>query len=1325
MASTLNVSNRKCLFTEKYATIERENLILLTKMHKIIQTPGASFSTRRAEVGPKSMNIRNRRAELERIAKENARMLQKLNNIKPSKDTSHAVLMESARNQEEALYRISAYASGRKGEENRQTFSPFLSTPHGPSTLPPGSRPASAFSRSSSRRPQSSSRIGSSSRPHSAFTSKTQGSTRSSIIGPPSSSYDRHYGAGNSKNAIHALRMNSAGPRPSHYGMYGGGPMHPDGHYPPQEYGPRMYHPHRPHPGYAPYPQDPHGPMRYMDPNMPHDGQHYHMDLEMQGIQGHYPPPQHHPMHPPPHMYHPQAHPTPSYAYPAHHQQHQPYHPGHPAHAQNTNPYQQYSGVPRSTAPAHDVTGSATGIDYKSHLDSAPGHSAHALSQETLYYGVTSHPGTTDPSSAEGMPEEASTMGPHSARQHSVPPTSHASAHFPLTNDVDENRSHSSPKSHSSFVVPAISTADAPDGIQAGTPSTPCSGRSPAQVSVGTAETQRSVSPRYTAAAYHLDGSAIPPLQPYDQVLGEPGGSDMLGSEDGIMEGEDQTKDTNSVVDHAVERVLFTDDKLETTSLHDDFSVQVSVESYPVSAAVSAPAFELIEQNSMEVPEEAKTSVADHTEEPVKSSEEGDDVEISAPMITSVVPGSVSKPLSFDSLIASGSKVETVEIQDATEPSSLDVTEEAIPTSKLAVTDEEVDKVALEANVEAVPEAEGATADTEEGVKIAVEAQTIVSDSVDKPVKSLTTGQGPEVMDAPTVVKTVKVPDVESSVENAATEVVDAVIAATTLGDNAKDFESNERPVATDAVQASIVLKDEKTDEKSTDALVKVTAEVEVPAVPEASVSGKEPLTTIEANDKPLTGEDGATAEKGSAELVLTSPVASRAAVDTLDSRASRDEMTGINGLVPEIRMPLPQTDGFLAASRLPQDSFSLDFAIDEGAEESPNLEIEEFKESVSIFKEKAKSRRSSTILQNSLDTLSVRSETANVAPSKVDNVVANADAPVREAALVTTEPVENVESTVTEPSSPNMTIESSKKEESPKEEDSSPTPVVDVVPELSIGSAVENTLESVMSDAQATASLSPTLGSDSSSQVFNTKPLLPLSRSHRPQSARSRPGTSGRGYPGSSSLGDTAGEMSPLGGGGSALSQSQPSSDAAVWDNVSSAMATIMEEGGAAQTPNNDATGPLPIMAPRTLSNRMLRPASARPGSRPSSASVNMYSSTVPGTGLGSMDSTSLRKLDVVSERLDPVDEKNGQLNEPPSPAKQKKPAMGVSLDDSELDIVNSAAHVTESFEAESQQPVSRVVLDDDNAFDDSFIKDDPGGDSDDSLGGEFDAPI
>ena len=55
----------------EFAKVEFENLLLLSKLHKTALRPSSSGPSRLTRRGQKSMNLRNRRTEIERIEKEN------------------------------------------------------------------------------------------------------------------------------------------------------------------------------------------------------------------------------------------------------------------------------------------------------------------------------------------------------------------------------------------------------------------------------------------------------------------------------------------------------------------------------------------------------------------------------------------------------------------------------------------------------------------------------------------------------------------------------------------------------------------------------------------------------------------------------------------------------------------------------------------------------------------------------------------------------------------------------------------------------------------------------------------------------------------------------------------------------------------------------------------------------------------------------------------------------------------------------------------------------------------------------------------------------
>ena len=55
----------------EFAQIEHENLLLLSKLHKTSVRPSSSGPSRLSRKGQRSMNLRNRRAEIERIEREN------------------------------------------------------------------------------------------------------------------------------------------------------------------------------------------------------------------------------------------------------------------------------------------------------------------------------------------------------------------------------------------------------------------------------------------------------------------------------------------------------------------------------------------------------------------------------------------------------------------------------------------------------------------------------------------------------------------------------------------------------------------------------------------------------------------------------------------------------------------------------------------------------------------------------------------------------------------------------------------------------------------------------------------------------------------------------------------------------------------------------------------------------------------------------------------------------------------------------------------------------------------------------------------------------
>jgi hypothetical protein len=67
--TTLRVNaKREQTMDERYTAIERDNLLLLNKMHGIFREPDYAART---SIGPSSLNIRIRRNDLVRITREN------------------------------------------------------------------------------------------------------------------------------------------------------------------------------------------------------------------------------------------------------------------------------------------------------------------------------------------------------------------------------------------------------------------------------------------------------------------------------------------------------------------------------------------------------------------------------------------------------------------------------------------------------------------------------------------------------------------------------------------------------------------------------------------------------------------------------------------------------------------------------------------------------------------------------------------------------------------------------------------------------------------------------------------------------------------------------------------------------------------------------------------------------------------------------------------------------------------------------------------------------------------------------------------------------
>lgn len=55
----------------EFAKVEHENLLLLAKLHKTVNRPASAGATKLVRKGQRSMNLRTRRAEVQRIEMEN------------------------------------------------------------------------------------------------------------------------------------------------------------------------------------------------------------------------------------------------------------------------------------------------------------------------------------------------------------------------------------------------------------------------------------------------------------------------------------------------------------------------------------------------------------------------------------------------------------------------------------------------------------------------------------------------------------------------------------------------------------------------------------------------------------------------------------------------------------------------------------------------------------------------------------------------------------------------------------------------------------------------------------------------------------------------------------------------------------------------------------------------------------------------------------------------------------------------------------------------------------------------------------------------------
>jgi hypothetical protein len=184
---------KEALQEERYARIEQDNLLLLRRMHSILSAESQFNNLTR--FGPRSMNINNRRKELERIAEDNQvrprraparcngtaahplpppppvqHILKNLREVTPMFDA--ASLRESGLEQERQVMRMSVFATGRKGDPSKfRLIQPLGST----------SRPSSAAAGSTMGRSGSGARTPG--RPSTAASTMLAGSTFTGGLG--------------------------------------------------------------------------------------------------------------------------------------------------------------------------------------------------------------------------------------------------------------------------------------------------------------------------------------------------------------------------------------------------------------------------------------------------------------------------------------------------------------------------------------------------------------------------------------------------------------------------------------------------------------------------------------------------------------------------------------------------------------------------------------------------------------------------------------------------------------------------------------------------------------------------------------------------------------------------------------------------------------------------------------------------------------------------------------------------------------------------------------------------------------------------------------
>ena len=103
---------RSPLQEERYASIERENRLLLEKMSSIMRrrsgefgnAPASSAAESAARGGGASLNHGRRRRQLQRIARENQQLLHRIQNAQPYYD--HAEWLEEARRNQQYMRNI-------------------------------------------------------------------------------------------------------------------------------------------------------------------------------------------------------------------------------------------------------------------------------------------------------------------------------------------------------------------------------------------------------------------------------------------------------------------------------------------------------------------------------------------------------------------------------------------------------------------------------------------------------------------------------------------------------------------------------------------------------------------------------------------------------------------------------------------------------------------------------------------------------------------------------------------------------------------------------------------------------------------------------------------------------------------------------------------------------------------------------------------------------------------------------------------------------------------------------------------------------------------